>query len=646
MMIEVVQGYDGGGRRWCKVVCEVVKKGDCEDGARGCYVSLLHILSIRLSRIIGNLIGGEQSAFIKGRSILDIILIANELVVDVNRRKAKCFIFKADFEKAFDSIRWRFLLDIMSSMGFGIKWRRWMEACFKSASISVLVNGSPTKEFNLQRGIRQGDPLSPYLFIIASEGLNILANIAVRDHLIRGVELGIDKVIVSHLQFVDDTIFFGKWGKRNVNNVYKTLSCFEKVSGLKINMNKSFLYGIGVPHSEVESVALSLGCIAGKLPFLYLGMPIGHKMNKISAWDMVIDKFNKRLSDWKARTMSFGGRLTLIKSVLSSLPLYFFSLFRAPSTVINQLESIRLWRDISRLNVDSGKLGINIETLFERRLGDGSNILFWEDDWVGNVRLKDMFSRLYRIETNVSASIKDRVILVNGNWNFSWEWSRGLTGRLHGELDQLVSLIRNNAILEDGISTWRFTLGSNGEFSTRGRLPVRQELDKKGIDLDSLLCPMCNNIVESVDHALVSCKAAKEVWEGVFKWCGFDLPANANLENLFVGLGSGNISGHRKRIWQAIEWVTGYSIWKNRNSKVFRNAAWASSKVINEIQVKSYEWIRNRSKDSMCEWLQWLTSPFSVDSNSIFDPGYELNTTHARINKLSALNLPAKSCFP
>ncbi|XP_071720755.1 uncharacterized protein [Rutidosis leptorrhynchoides] len=269
-------------------------------------------------------------------------------------------------------------------------------------------------------------------------------------------------------------------------------------------------------------------------------------------------------------------------------------------------------------------------------------------------------TRLYRIERNVSASIKDRVILVNGNWNFSWEWSRGLTGRLNGELDQLVSLIRNNAILEEGISTWRFTLGSNGEFSTRcaaakfdeviitrnnaslvptlrnnlipqkigifiwratrGRLPVRQELDKKGIDLDSLLCPMCNNIVESVDHALVSCKAAKEVWEGVFKWCGFDLPANANLENLFVGLGSGNISDHRKRIWQAIEWVTGYSIWKNRNSKVFRNDAWASSKVINEIQVKSYEWIRNRSKDSMCEWLQWLTSPFSVDSNTIFDP--------------------------
>ncbi|XP_071703854.1 uncharacterized mitochondrial protein AtMg01250-like [Rutidosis leptorrhynchoides] len=114
-------------------------------------------------------------------------------------------------------------------MGFGVRWRNWMEACFRSAYISVLVNGSPTKEFNIQRGVRQGDPLSPYLFIIASEGLNVLANIAARDRLIRGVEIGVNKVCASHLQFADDTIFFGEWSKSNVKNVHKTLGCFEKL---------------------------------------------------------------------------------------------------------------------------------------------------------------------------------------------------------------------------------------------------------------------------------------------------------------------------------------------------------------------------------------------------------------------------------
>ncbi|XP_071703923.1 uncharacterized protein [Rutidosis leptorrhynchoides] len=111
------------------------------------------ILSIRLRGVIDNLIGVEQSAFVKGKSILDSILIGNELVDDVKRRSAKCCIFKADFEKAFDSVNWEFLLEVMGSMGFGIQWRRWMETCLRSASISILVDGSPTKEFNLQRGI-------------------------------------------------------------------------------------------------------------------------------------------------------------------------------------------------------------------------------------------------------------------------------------------------------------------------------------------------------------------------------------------------------------------------------------------------------------------------------------------------------------
>ncbi|XP_071729225.1 uncharacterized protein [Rutidosis leptorrhynchoides] len=122
----------------------------------------------------------------------------------------------------------------------------WFWDHYEISAVSVLVNGSPTKEFSLQRGIRQGDPFSPYLFIIASEGLNVFTNIAVRDGLIRGVQIGLDNTSISHLQFADDTIFFGHWGKRNISNVQKTLLCFEKVSGLKINMGKSCVIGVGV----------------------------------------------------------------------------------------------------------------------------------------------------------------------------------------------------------------------------------------------------------------------------------------------------------------------------------------------------------------------------------------------------------------
>ncbi|XP_071687047.1 uncharacterized protein [Rutidosis leptorrhynchoides] len=179
-------------------------------------------------------------------------------------------------------------MEMMKLMGFGEKWRKWMFACLSSASISILVNGSPTSEFKLERGVRQDDPLSPFLFIIAAEGLNWLTKAAVRSNLFSGVEVGRDNIPISHLQYADDTIFF-----------------------------------------------------VGTFPYIYLGLPVGANMNKKTNWKPVLDKFEKRLADWKARAMSFGGRLTLVNSILNSLPLYYFSLFRAPSSVLKKLESVR-----------------------------------------------------------------------------------------------------------------------------------------------------------------------------------------------------------------------------------------------------------------------------------------------------------------
>ncbi|XP_071739221.1 secreted RxLR effector protein 78-like [Rutidosis leptorrhynchoides] len=151
----------------------------------------------------------EQSAFIKGRFILDGALIVNESIDFLKGAKEKGLLFKVDFEKAFDCLNWGFLLDVMNSMGFGSKWRQWIYSCLKSATISILVNGSPTNEFSLGRGIRQGDPLSPFLFILAAEGLNILTKAATEKGLFKGVEIGRDKVNISHLQYADDTIFLG-----------------------------------------------------------------------------------------------------------------------------------------------------------------------------------------------------------------------------------------------------------------------------------------------------------------------------------------------------------------------------------------------------------------------------------------------------
>ncbi|GKC03687.1 reverse transcriptase domain, reverse transcriptase zinc-binding domain protein [Tanacetum coccineum] len=184
--------------------------------------------------------------------------------------------------------------------------------------MSILVNGSLKEEFGLERGVRQGDPISLFIFILATKGLN-----AMEIGILRGDKVGVNNVMVSHLQYADDTIFFRDWNKENAKLLMCILKCFEEVSGLRVNYNKSKLYGIGVNEVELLDMAGWMGCGVGEFPFTYLGLPIGEKMRRINALNIVIEKFKSRLADWKAKTMSYGGRLTLVKSVLGSLPLSF-----------------------------------------------------------------------------------------------------------------------------------------------------------------------------------------------------------------------------------------------------------------------------------------------------------------------------------
>ncbi|GJS61600.1 reverse transcriptase domain, reverse transcriptase zinc-binding domain protein [Tanacetum coccineum] len=161
------------------------------------------------------------------------------------------------------------------------------------------------------------------------------------EDILRGVLVGEGDLMVSHLQYVDDTIIFGEWGRENTSNLMNILKCFEEVAGLKINLNKSKIYSVGVERGELDTMAHFMRCSVGEVPFTYLGLPVGVNMRRVSAWNEVIERFKSRLSEWKAKAMSFGGRLTLVKSVLGSLPLYYFSMFCVPSNVINALERVR-----------------------------------------------------------------------------------------------------------------------------------------------------------------------------------------------------------------------------------------------------------------------------------------------------------------
>ncbi|XP_071700669.1 uncharacterized protein [Rutidosis leptorrhynchoides] len=376
------------------------------------YKIVAKILSNRLRRVIPKLIGSEQSAFLKEHFILDGVLIANESIEYLKKHKKRSLIFKVDFEKAFDCLKWDFLLEVMSCMGFGSKWCEWIRGCLKSASISILINGSPTREFSIGRGVRQGDPLSPFLFIIAAEGLNILTKAAVDRGIFQGVKIGNDKVLISHLQYADDTIFFGEWSNVNARNLINILKCFELASGLKVNFHKSCLYGVGVGSVDVESLASRMKCQAGKFPFIYLGLPIGAKMNIVGDWLNLGSLKGKNLALlgkwwWRFKTETNCLWTKIIKSIYG-----IDGGLRSGDGLAHQSTS-GVWNNIIRAGNVIESCHVNFKNSFKKSIGDGKSSLFWKDNWCGSMCFKEMFSRLYRLESKKEALVSDRLASCN-----------------------------------------------------------------------------------------------------------------------------------------------------------------------------------------------------------------------------------------
>jgi len=305
------------------------------------YKILAKVLANRLRMVIGSVISDSQSAFIKGRQILDGILVANEIVDEARRCKEELLLFKVDFEKAYDSIDWGYLQEVMLKMGFPTLWRKWIKECVGTATASILVNGSPTGEFQLGRGLRQGDPLSPFLFLLAAEGFNVLMNSLSDSNLFTGYTVGgRDSVTVSHLQFADDTLILGNKSWANICAMRAVLVLFENLSGLKVNFSKSQLVGVNVSTSWLTEAAMVLSCKVGTVPFVYLGLPIGGNARRLAFWEPLLHRIKSRLSSWNSKYLAFGGRLVLLKSVLSSLPVYALSFFKAPAGIISSIESI------------------------------------------------------------------------------------------------------------------------------------------------------------------------------------------------------------------------------------------------------------------------------------------------------------------
>jgi hypothetical protein len=191
------------------------------------------------------------------------------------------------------------------------------------------------------KGLRQGDPLSPILFNIVADMLAILFARAKEENQFQGIVLHLIPGVLSILQYADDTMVFLDHNLEHARNIKLLLTVFEQMSGLKINFHKSELFCYGLAKEYELQYSHLFSCGIGTLPFKYLGIPMIHRRLRNSDWQGVIDRFEKRLSTWKAKFLSSGGRLVLLNSVLSSLPIFMMSFFELPVGVLKKLDTIR-----------------------------------------------------------------------------------------------------------------------------------------------------------------------------------------------------------------------------------------------------------------------------------------------------------------
>ncbi|XP_057418742.1 uncharacterized protein LOC130712948 [Lotus japonicus] len=303
------------------------------------YKLISKVLASRLQRVAPLLVSENQFAFTHGRQISDCILIANEVVDLLKKREDGGFLLKLDFAKAYDNVEWSFLLDILKEMNFGERWINWIRTCVSTATLSILVNGSSTSFFDMEKGLRQGDPLSPLLFNLCANGLSCMLNQLLGEVLFSGVRIGTG-LALNHLQFADDTLLFCENDENQIDLLCNALLSFLFASGLKVNLHKTFLIGCNVEVSEVERIAGLYGWNIGQLPLLYLGAPLGGNPRRISFWEPMLDKLIRKRRTWNSKFISLSGRLTLMKAALCSVPLFLMAVFKAPIKVIGEVEKI------------------------------------------------------------------------------------------------------------------------------------------------------------------------------------------------------------------------------------------------------------------------------------------------------------------
>ncbi|KAM5573208.1 hypothetical protein ABKV19_012976, partial [Rosa sericea] len=248
-----------------------------------------------------------------------------------------------DIAKAYDKLQWQFIKSVLWEVGIRGKFLQLMIQCFTSVNSRVIVNGEATETFSPESGLRQGDPLSPYLFVLCMEKLSHLINFQVEQGTWKPVKISRNGLAVSHLFFADDLILFAEASLSQADVMRYCIDCFCLNSGQEVSFEKSSLFCS--PDTE-EDLAAQISDICGS-PLTddlgnYLGVPLLHSRVTPETYKGLVEKVQLRLASWKSHTLSMAGRHILIQSVTAGLPVYTMQSVRLPMSICNTLDRLNM----------------------------------------------------------------------------------------------------------------------------------------------------------------------------------------------------------------------------------------------------------------------------------------------------------------
>ncbi|GKV43650.1 hypothetical protein SLEP1_g50914 [Rubroshorea leprosula] len=387
--------------------------------------------------------------------------------------------------------------------------------------ISILINGSPTKQFPVNKELRQGDPLSPFLFLIVAEGLNGLMSSAIEKELYKGVLIGNGEVMVTLLQFADDTIFFREASEDNIRVIKCIMRTFELASGLKINYGKSQIVGIEVEEGWIEKMEYKLCCKVGEFPMKYLGIPIGANHRKLAMWQPLVDSFKRKLASWKGilksidkihRSFLWGGEgvVKIINWV-------------SWERVCKQKEHGGLGvRDLRKFNLALmgkwwGRLATNGEGLWKK-------VIVGKYGGEGDIGLIGKEKECYQMGNTQS-----------GSWKWNLSWRRILFQWEEDEAKELYKMIEEVKIYPRCPDEWEWRHSEDGLYSTsiayailrkEERGPVETKFFKRrGVikDMGYGKCTLCEVEDENTNHLFLNCNVVKWIWVACANWWGITI---------------------------------------------------------------------------------------------------------------------------